>query len=988
MTKLWRRLFASSTLPLVLAASGSALAADDPYLQWWTIQTPHARVHYYKGLEPIAERVADVLEGVYGEMTSEMGWEPTQITEVVLTDNTDSANGSATAIPYDAVWLFVTAPDDMSALGDYDDWYLELVSHEYTHILHTDNITGAPAVINAVMGRTLVPNQSQPRWLLEGLAVVEESRHTTGGRIRSTMFDMFLRADVLDDRIVPLDQMSNSVRRWPQGNIWYLYGSRFLSWIADLYGPTVLAAVARDSGAQIIPFGLNRSIQRATGSTYVELYKSWVEWLRKTTAAQMAEVDARGRREGVRLTRAGQQVSRPRFVPAVARTTPGYAELIYQQSSDDRTGWYRFVLDAPQRVRPGSEQLVVRATGPGSASFEPDGGLIFSSADISRRVYSFGELMRLPRGAMAPSGMESAIQRLTEGARAHDPDVSPDGRSVVYTVTHRGTSYLKIASITPEGAIAGVRTLAPSARFEQAYTPRYAPDGREVAYSAWTRGGFRDIRIVDPSTGDVRELMHDRAMDMQPSYSPDGRWLLYSSDRTGIANVYAYDRSSRQTYQVTNVRTGAFQPELSPDGRTLVYVGYTSEGFDLFSMPFEPATFLAAEPSRIERVDGPRLFPQHSYVKTPYNPLPSLRPRNFTLRYGPGTYGQALTIQTQGSDAVGHHSFAGSMNIETDEPVPYASLSYVYGRLPFNYFSTLFRSVAPRHGYVVSEQEPIWLETTWGWTNGVAYTRPRGYDSQTYALSYSIAHIDGELPVGAALDPYALVGHDPLRGYVGTLRLAWAYSNAEQYVNSVGPERGFSLSTTMDVGNELTASQFDIYAFGYNATKYTPMPWARHHTLAMHIGGATATGNYPRRGLYYVGGFSDTRLQDQLYETVFQSAYVLRGYKPVSFIGTQYHLANVEYRFPIVNVDHGISTVPIFLQRISGNAFVDYGGSFNQLDVSNWRGQLHTGVGGELWIDVQLGYHMLLNIRAGYAKGFGVYAEEGGQKYLVLAAPF
>ena len=981
------RLAAITSLAALLV-SGSAGAADDPYLEWWTIDAPHARVHYYKGLEPIAERVADVLEGVHREMCEELGWSPSQITEVVLTDNTDSANGFASAIPYNSIHLFVTAPDDMSALGDYDDWYLELVSHEYTHILHTDNITGVPAIVNAVMGRRLVPNQNQPRWLLEGLAVVEESRHTTGGRIRSTMFDMFLRADVLDNRIVPLDQMSNSARRWPQGNIWYLYGSRFLSWIADTYGPTVLAAVARDSGAQVIPFGLNRSIRRATGRTYVDLYRGWTSWLRDTTADQMKAVEARGLREGTRITWSGMQTSHPRFVPAAARTASGYAELIYQRSGDDRAGLYRVVLDTPQRVRPGSDRLLVRTTGPSSGSFEPDGSLIYASVDVSRRVYSFGELFRLPARTTAPDGMESAIQRLTVGGRAREPDVSPDGRSVVFAITHRGTGYLKIGSLSPEGSLENIRTLVPSSRFEQAYTPRYSPDGRLVAYSAWTQGGYRDIRLVDMRTGRVQSLMHDRAMDMQPTFSPDGRWLLYSSDRSGIANIYAYDLTSHETFQVTNVRTGAFQPDLSPDGRTLAYVGYTSEGYDVYVMPFDPKRFLPAEPSRVERVEGPRLFARNNFPKRPYNPLPSLRPRAFALRYGPGTYGQALTIETTGNDAVGHHAVAGAMNIETEEPLPYAALSYVYGGLPFDYFSTLFRSVAPRRGYLVGDQEPLWLETTWGWTNGLAYTKPRAYDAQTYVLSYSVAHIGGTLPVGRKLDPYATVGRDPLRGYVGVVRLGWSYSNAEQYLHSIGGENGFSLSASVDVGNEMTAGEFDVYAFGYDATKYTPLPWLRHHTLAVHVGGAAATGSYPRRGLYYVGGFADTRVRDLIYETVFQSGYVLRGYEPVSFIGSQYHLANVEYRFPIVNVDHGISTLPVFLQRISGNAFLDYGGSFNQLDVEHWRDQFHTGLGGELWIDLQLGYHMLLNIRAGYAKGFGQYAVEGGQKYLVLAAPF
>ncbi|MEE9168117.1 MAG: hypothetical protein V3U73_00040, partial [bacterium] len=36
----------------------------------------------------------------------------------------------------------------------------------------------------------------------------------------------------------------------------------------------------------------------------------------------------------------------------------------------------------------------------------------------------------------------------------------------------------------------------------------------------------------------VRELTHDRAIDISPSWSGDGRWLLWSSDRTGIPNLF------------------------------------------------------------------------------------------------------------------------------------------------------------------------------------------------------------------------------------------------------------------------------------------------------------------------------------------------------------------------------------------------------------------------------------------------------------------
>ena len=56
--------------------------------------------------------------------------------------------------------------------------------------LHTDHIGGVPAIVNAVFGKQWAPNQVQPRWILEGLAVYEETLHTSGGRLRSSIWDM------------------------------------------------------------------------------------------------------------------------------------------------------------------------------------------------------------------------------------------------------------------------------------------------------------------------------------------------------------------------------------------------------------------------------------------------------------------------------------------------------------------------------------------------------------------------------------------------------------------------------------------------------------------------------------------------------------------------------------------------------------------------------------------------------------------------------
>src|ERR1019366_5458048 len=165
----FRSLLTLFILASALVWPSFARAANDPELVYKTLESPHFRITFYSGEEEIARHVADLAEDINARLVPVLGWQPKEKVEIALNDQTDSANGFTSAAPYNAIRLFVTAPDDLSPLGDVDDWYQELVTHEYTHTLHLDNITGIPALWNAIVGRAWVPNQIQPRWILEGL---------------------------------------------------------------------------------------------------------------------------------------------------------------------------------------------------------------------------------------------------------------------------------------------------------------------------------------------------------------------------------------------------------------------------------------------------------------------------------------------------------------------------------------------------------------------------------------------------------------------------------------------------------------------------------------------------------------------------------------------------------------------------------------------------------------------------------------------------
>jgi hypothetical protein len=802
-----------------------------------------------------------------------------------------------------------------------------------------------------------------------------------------------MRADVLENTVATLDVFSNVPRRWPQGNIWYLYGSFFMQWIAETYGEQAIRAMIDDYAYQIVPYAINRSIRRATGRTYEQLYVAWVDSMQRNFGEQARGIRERGLREGMRVTHGGNTVEHPRWIPASAWPEHAGDLLYFVDDGHTRAGEWALPLVRDETghvlgAREKDRELMIRINGPGAASFMPDGAVAFSSSDVHDNLFFFDDLFELPPHETSSTGLDDRRERWSDGWRALDPSVSPDGRRVVFTTNHRGTTYLMMADLVPSPhrpgfhALANPRRLVNPAPFDQAFTPRWSPDNRHVAYSAWQRGGYRDVRIVDTQDLSLMNVTSDRAIDGDPVYSADGRWLYFHSDRTGVSNIYAYEVATGDLKQVTNVINGAYQPEPSPDGKSLAYVGYTHDGYDLFVMPLDSSQWLDPLPYDESRPAPPAEPAPASVTPKAYNPLITLQPRNYSVQITPGNFGEASIVTASGSDIAGIHSITIQETTEWQHPVVEGSITYSYGRLPVDMSASVFRQISPATNYQLGSNTVPWIQETVGATTALGYSMPRAFDSQSFNMSYSFARVGGQLPLPAAdLSPYN-TPNIPARSTLGTLHLGWSYSNSEGYLWSVGPENGFSAGATLDLSDPALASDSTGYAATFGLAAYFKMPWFRHHVLALHAAGGSAGDNRGGRGPFYVGGFIDLPIVNVVRNSLIQGGVELRGYPVVAEAGNYYGLFNAEYRFPILNVDRGPSTLPIFLNRITGALFVDYGSAFSDPSTAEFK----TGVGGELWFDLTLGYILGFTFRAGFARGLA----SGGidKTYFVAAVPF
>jgi hypothetical protein len=956
-------LAAALAAAVVSGAHGADAQPRDPELEWRTLDTPHFTIHYHVPLGYLARRVGTVAERAHATLTEVMGYEHPHRTHIVLTDESDSANGSAIAIPYNQITLFATAPPSMSPLNDYDDWLNLLVHHEHTHITHLDQWSGIASFINLLLGKVYAPNHVQPRWFLEGVATWQESERTAGGRLRSTMFDMYLRMDALEGRFWDIDQLSNIADRWPHGNAWYLYGSQFVEYIASRFGREAIAHIARAYGDSTIPWGLNRVARRATGMSFIELYSEFQGDRRRHYEAQRDRVIAAGLREGERITFHGENARLPRFLPD--------GSVAYWRA-DGR--WQprimAFALDRPNEQRP-----LARVAGEPGLSMHPSGHVLYySRPDNYRDIYFFHDLFR--------HDLETGrIDRLTHGARAREPDISADGRKVAFTMNEAGTTHLAIAELRDvEGT---TRILLRNDRFDQVFDPRFSPDGRTLAVSRWQRGGYRDIQLIDVASGRVAALTHDRAQDTSPTWSADGRRIYFSSDRTGIANVYVYELASGEIRQLTNVIAGAYQPAVSPDERHLVYVGYTSYGFDLFHLELDPSEARPAPryvDDRPPPVADDEIWPEPSRE---YQPLETLYPRAYMIDVAADSFGTALGITVDGRDLAGWHQWRARATAGLARGTLNVDLDYEYRRSPLTVGVHLYRREGRRNDLFIEGANRDWIENALGGELRLAYSMPGTFHGQAVSLTYSGWYSENMEPFGGELDPNHPPPSYPRLGYDSRLRLGWSFSNVDRFTYDISPSFGTALGVSISAGHPILGSPYKVVTLSWSLRHYQAMPWGEQHVLALFYGGGMSEGDPGHRDSFGVGGFGDTSFLDALLSGAIVGGIALRGYPVNVRSGRHYHLLQLEYRFPIWRINRGILTLPVYLNRLHAAVFVDTGNAFNgPLDLS----QFLVGAGGHLMLDFTIGYLLAFTLRVGYARGL----MEGGmdQVYGHIGVPF
>jgi TolB protein len=205
------------------------------------------------------------------------------------------------------------------------------------------------------------------------------------------------------------------------------------------------------------------------------------------------------------------------------------------------------------------------------------------------------------------TGVRRSIFRAEDSLQA--PNWTPDGRALVYN--HNGRMFsLDLASRIPkaidtgaqvhcnndhtlsfDGKMLGISSGSPSIVYTlpigggeptritptgPSYLHSWSPDGKFLLFTGGRNQEF-DIYRVPSSGGPEERLTTTKGLDDGSEYSPDGRTIYFNSERSGKMQIWKMNADGSGQTQVTDDEFNNWFPHVSPDGRTILFISFPAD---------------------------------------------------------------------------------------------------------------------------------------------------------------------------------------------------------------------------------------------------------------------------------------------------------------------------------------------------------------------------------------------------------------------------
>jgi Tol biopolymer transport system component len=159
---------------------------------------------------------------------------------------------------------------------------------------------------------------------------------------------------------------------------------------------------------------------------------------------------------------------------------------------------------------------------------------------------------------------------ITSSRQESTPQFSPDGQHVAFQSSRSGWSEIWIAERDGSHPRQLTNLKAAVAGF-----PHWSPDGTKIVFHVRERSQARLV-VQDVQGGRPRSLTAGYGNDYSPSWSHDGGWIYFCSERSGGDQIWRISAEGGLATQITT--HGGWDPTESPDGKFLFYTKYKQNG--------------------------------------------------------------------------------------------------------------------------------------------------------------------------------------------------------------------------------------------------------------------------------------------------------------------------------------------------------------------------------------------------------------------------
>lgn len=535
---------------------------------WKHYKTEHFDIHYYDDDPAVLEKVAALAESAYHRLSRDLRHELSArvpilyyitTTDYEQTNLFQSAGTLGAADP--VLWRIVLQGDmPMDELQD-------LFEHELTHVFEYDLLWGSP-------GGALYAISAPPGWIMEGFAEYNTQEW-------STWSEIIVRDAVLTDRIPELNTTGNLFSRYPSPRpVDYDFGHAIYDFIEHKYGKQGITELWQSmKGSPLI--GRINPIKRVFDQTPKEFNHDFKKHLR----AKYKDYLMRENPEDYSNPIGPEYPLNPLYFSFSHALSPsGEIVAILTQNLKDQDLDILFIstrdgsiIKNITRGYTTQYEYIRFETDPtvgGVIAWAPDGDKLafFGRADRTHTLFIIDALSgRTTHKIRVPYGQPAA------------PAFLANSKELLFTAFHEGNHDIFKVNLETEKFL----NMTSNDLYEKA--PSVSPDGKTVAYTI--RLDTYDKLFISPVDDFSKrtQLTFGRGNTVTPAFTEDSKTIYFSGDMRGAFNIYSVDLKSGDLKIYTDVRTGNFQPVPVSNGsdEEIVFSSFNKGAFQVFKSAFE-----------------------------------------------------------------------------------------------------------------------------------------------------------------------------------------------------------------------------------------------------------------------------------------------------------------------------------------------------------------------------------------------------------------